>query len=151
MLSQNYIKPTTHYQFLSPATDIECPHTCDFLLTNGLPYSKLQPKVCLLWLSFLSKIARISSHDLTELRSKQSIFDLALRFKQAAVQDLFQRKPEEIQEKHDWYLQYRTMAHIQYLSSLSMLQENTTAIHSTSQQSHFWYTVVPPYNNLTNL
>ena len=41
----------------------------------------------------------ISPLDLIKLRSKQFSFDLALSFKQAAVRDLFQRNPEEIQEK----------------------------------------------------
>ena len=62
--------------FLSLATDFECLHTCNFLLTNGLSDSKHQPKVCPLWLSFSSKMARvhlkqknISSFDLIKLRS----------------------------------------------------------------------------------
>ena len=81
-----------------------------------------------------------------KLKSKQNNFDLALSFKQAAVQDLFQTETEEIKEKLYWYLevnkysvnaiaQYKTTAHIYYLLSLSTLQESTTAIHLTSQQS----------------
>ena len=34
-----------------------------------------------------------------KLKSKQNNFDLALSFKQAAVQDLFQTETEEIKEK----------------------------------------------------
>ena len=59
-----------------------------------------------MWFSLLSKMARmhlkqknISPLDLIKLRSKQFSFGLALSFKQAAVRDLLQRNPEEIQEK----------------------------------------------------
>ena len=45
------------------------------------------------------KQKNINSLDLIKLRSKEINFALALSFKQAAVQDIIQRNPEEIQEK----------------------------------------------------
>ena len=71
----------------------------------------------------------------------------------ASSRQLFKIYSKETQKKYKkknyWYLQYRTMAHIQYISSLSTLQENTTA-SNTKEKDLFDFNGYCAHLNLFN-